>query len=230
MYIMQILVVEDDKRVSQFLEQALKAENYLVDVCRNLEELDAFCLQKKDDQPQVVLLDRMLGPHDGASRITSLKNIFPSCKILVLSAIDQASEKARVLDLGADDYLAKPFSLEELSARIRLLLRRQNPTEQVRDVYNLGNLVLDLKRQHVTVASKKVDLTKKEFQILSLLLENPGRVFNRFQLLDRVWDMDHLAETNVVEVTIKNLRRKLEEVLSSAKIQSKRQLGYWIEE
>jgi DNA-binding response OmpR family regulator len=227
---MQILVVEDDKRVSQFLEQALKAENYQVNLCRNLEELDTFCLQRNQEAPRLVILDRMLGNQDGASRISQIKKTFPQIKILVLSAIDQASEKARVLDMGADDYLAKPFSLEELSARMRLLLRRNVPSEESRDLYILSNLHLDLKRQQTTVNSKKIDLTKKEFQILSLLLESPGRIFNRFQLLDRVWDMDHLAETNVVEVTIKNLRRKLEEAGSLAVIQSKRQLGYWIEE
>jgi DNA-binding response OmpR family regulator len=228
---MQILVVEDDKRVSQFLDQALRAENYQVVVCRSLEELDSFCAQRNQDKPEVVILDRMLGSDDGATRIGALKRNFPETKILVLSAIDQASEKARVLDLGADDYIAKPFSLEELSARIRLLRRRQSQASGVgRDIYNMGNLVVDLKRQQVSVAGKKVDLTKKEFQVLSLLLEHPGRIYNRFQLLDRVWDMDHLAETNVVEVTIKNLRRKLEEAQSTAVIQSKRQLGYWIEE
>ncbi|MBP7844441.1 MAG: response regulator transcription factor [Proteobacteria bacterium] len=227
---MQILVVEDDKRVSQFLEQALKAENYQVNLCRNLEELDTFCLQRNQEAPRVVILDRMLGNQDGASRISLIKKTFPQIKILVLSAIDQASEKARVLDMGADDYLAKPFSLEELSARLRLLLRRNVPSDESRDLYILSNLHLDLKRQQTSVNSKKIDLTKKEFQILSLFLESPGRIFNRFQLLDRVWDMDHLAETNVVEVTIKNLRRKLEEAGSLAVIQSKRQLGYWIEE
>lgn len=227
---MQILVIEDDKRVSQFLEQALRAENYQVQLCRNLEELDAFCLQRDQEAPRVVILDRMLGNQDGASRISQIKKTFPQVKILVLSAIDQASEKARVLDMGADDYLAKPFSLEELSARLRLLLRRNLNSEESRDLYVLANLHLDLKRQQTSVNSKKIDLTKKEFQILSLFLESPGRIFNRFQLLDRVWDMDHLAETNVVEVTIKNLRRKLEEAGSLAVIQSKRQLGYWIEE
>jgi two-component system response regulator TctD len=173
----------------------------------------------------------MLGRDDGTELIPKLKTKYPDTGILILSSLDMPSEKAKILDAGADEYLAKPFSLEELTARLRLVARRGSSHNKGADhlVRSLGNLTLDLKTQTVMVGHIRLDLTKKELQLISLLIDHPGRVFNRFQILDRVWEIERITESNVVETTIKNLRKKLSEAASSAHIESKRNIGYWIE-
>lgn len=226
---MHILVIEDDRRLSSYLREALSREGHTVDICESIEDVDGH-MAVPNETPKVVILDRMLGTQDGALLIPKLKSRYPNTGILVLSSLDMPAEKAKVIDSGADDYVAKPFSLEELTARLRLASRRGNFQAQTDSVVRaLGNLSLDLKTQTITVGGQKVDLTRKEFQLLSLLMDSPGRVFNRIQILDRVWDIERLTESNVVETTIKNLRRKLQEAQSSAKVESKRNVGYWIE-
>lgn len=226
---MKLLIVEDDPRVAEYLEKSLRQENYSVTLCATISELDAV-LKMDPWDIDLVVLDRMLGRQDGADWIKALKSKTPAPGILVLSSLDMPSEKARILDLGADDYMAKPFSLEELTARLRLVHRRQS-ANAVDDatIKRLANLVVNLRTQQAQVGKAKMDLTKKEFQLLSLLLEHPGRVFNRFQILDRVWQIENTTESNVVESTIKNLRKKMDEVHCFAKIESKRNVGYWIE-
>ncbi|MBX7231641.1 MAG: response regulator transcription factor [Bdellovibrionales bacterium] len=226
---MHILVIEDDPRQSHYIRNSLSQEGYSIDVCSSLDEVHTYMVSL-NEAPQIIILDRMLGRNDGAILIPKLKEKYPDGKILVLSSLDMASEKARIIDLGADEYLGKPFALEELSARLRLILRRPQSSGSVEiTVRVVGNLVVDLKTQHVTVGSFKLDLTRKEFQLITLLMEHPGRVFNRFQILDRVWEVERMTESNVVETAIKNLRRKLEETHCTARIESKRNVGYWIE-
>lgn len=224
---MEILIVEDELKVSKFLEEALKSEGHTVHACRNYEEAETW-LQVEGSDPEVVILDRTLGDGDGIELIRPLKEKFPACKILVLSAIGIADEKAVALDRGADDYISKPFSLAELSARIRAISRRgstgAHPTQ-----LKLGNLTVDLRTQNVLTESGKVDCSKKEFQLLTTLATHPRRVFTKYQLLDRIWDTQADIESNIVEVTVKNLRRKLEAARSTAQILSKRNVGYWIE-
>ncbi len=228
---MQLLLIEDDLRLSEYLTQALGREGYRVEVCASLDEADAYFLSHSE-APAVVILDRMLGRQDGASLIPKIKNHFPLTGVLVLSSLDMPSEKARIIDSGADEYLSKPFSLEELTARLRLVVRRASQSASTSietGVRLLGNLSLDLKTQNAAVGSTKLDLTRKEFQVLSLLMDHPGRVFNRFQILDRVWEIERNIESNVVESTIKTLRRKLEKIQCTARIESKRNIGYWVE-
>lgn len=224
---MLLLLVEDDSRLSEYLCEALGREGYNVEVCRSVEETEAF--MATESIPGVVVLDRMLGRADGASLIPQLKAKYPQCGVLVLSSLDMASEKARLIDGGADEYVSKPFALEELTARLRLVVRRAKSETVEISVRAVGNLTINLKTQNGTVGNQKIDLTRKEFQILSLLMDQPGRVYNRFQILDRVWEMDRIVESNVVETAIKTLRRKLEEAGCSARIESKRNVGYWIE-
>lgn len=224
---MHLLLVEDDPRLSEYLREALGREGHTLDVCTTVEEVRTHLALQSAEPPAVVILDRMLGRFDGASVIPQLKARFPDAGILILSSLDMPSEKARLIDEGADEYVSKPFSLDELSARLRLVARR-SPTA-VSSVRALGNLSLDLKTQNAAVGPVKLDLTRKEFQLLSLLMDSPGRVYNRFQILDRVWEVERTTESNVVETAIKNLRRKLEEAKSNARIESKRNIGYWIE-
>jgi|GEM_PF-559916 len=228
---MHILVVEDDPRISEYLKESLSREGYTLDFCISISEVEAFMAVQRELSPQLVILDRMLGKFDGASLIGKIKFKWPQIGILVLSSLDMPSEKARIIDIGADEYLAKPFSLDELSARLRLIARRiaGNGAQCSSTVYAVGNLNVDLRSHNATVAGRKLDLTKKEFQLLCLLIESPGRVFNRFQILDRIWDIDRVTESNVVETTIKNIRRKMEDLNATARIESKRNIGYWIE-
>lgn len=225
---MKLLIVEDDLRVSEYLEQSLTRENYSVTVCKTVGELETY-LELKEADVELVILDRMLGREDGATTIKKIKTKFPEAGILILSSLDMASEKARILDMGADDYLAKPFSLDELSARLRLVQRRRGVPAENTTVRQLGDISVNLRTQQVIIKKQKIDLTKKEFQILTLLIEHPGRVYTRFQILDQVWQIESLGESNVVESTIKNLRKKLEEAESAVLIESKRNVGYWIE-
>ncbi len=224
---MLLLLVEDDPRLSEYLSEALNREGYTVEVCRSVDETKAF--MSTSAEPGIVVLDRMLGRSDGATLIPQLKAKYPQTGILVLSSLDMPSEKARLIDGGADEYVSKPFVLEELTARLRLVARRSHAEPTEVSVRAVGNLSINLKTQNAAVGAQKLDLTRKEFQILSLLMDQPGRVYNRFQILDRVWEMDRIVESNVVETAIKTLRRKLEEVQCTAKIESKRNVGYWIE-
>lgn len=226
---MHLLLVEDDPQLSQYMREALTREGYTLEVCASIDEVQTY-MSLSSEAPRVVILDRMLGRQDGATLIGRLKARYPEAGILVLSSLDMPSEKARIIDAGADEYISKPFSLDELTARLRLVQRRSaSSTKSETTLRVLGNLALDLKTQNASVGPHKLDLTRKEFQVLSLLLDSPGRVYNRFQILDRVWEIERLSESNVVETTIKNLRRKLEEAQANVRIESKRNMGYWIE-
>lgn len=224
---MEILVVEDEARVRKFLEDALRSEGHTIYACQSIEEAESW-MALKEYSPELVILDRMLQSDDGINLIRPLKQRYPECKILILSAIGIPEDKAQALDLGADDYLSKPFSLAELSARIRVLSRRGTPRTSTTHLI-LKNLTVDLKTQSARTDKAKLDLSKKEFQLLTTLASHPTRVFSKYQLLDRVWDQQADIESNIVEVTIKNLRRKLEAAGSQAEILSKRNVGYWIE-
>lgn len=227
---MHLLLIEDDPRLSQYMREALGREGYTLEICASIVEAETYMSTLESEPPRVVVLDRMLGRNDGATLIPKLKSKYPGVGILVLSSLDMPSEKARIIDAGADEYLSKPFSLDELAARLRLVIRRSGQPETAdASLRVLGNLVLDLKTQNAAVASEKLDLTRKEFQLLSLLMDSPGRVYNRFQILDRVWEIERMTESNVVETTIKNLRRKLEDTRATVRIESKRNMGYWIE-
>lgn len=224
---MEILLVEDERRVRKFLEDALKAEGHSIFSCESIEDVQTW-MTIQGNKPDIFILDRMLKDSDGITLIKPVKSKFPTCKIIVLSAIGLADEKAQALDLGADDYISKPFSLAELSARIRALSRRVTKNVLTSNLI-LKNLTIDLTNQSVHTDIAKIDLSKKEFQLLCTLANHPSRVFNKYQLLDKVWDQQADIESNIVEVTIKNLRKKLIAANCQAEICSKRNLGYWIE-
>ena len=229
---MAILVVEDEKRVRNFLQEALKREGYVVhsaDSCESaLEGVDAY-----GPELDVVILDRLLYRTDAVTLIAVIKKRCPSGAILVLSTLNSPNEKAAALDLGADDYLGKPFSFMELSARIRSLIRRKsqkkNSTEP-RSILHVKDLVVNFIEHKVSIGDKSLDLSHREYQVLWTLAEHPGRVFNKYQLLDLIWNTQFEVESNVVESTIKNVRKKLEQGGSRLEILSRRNVGYWIEE
>ena len=224
---MTIVVVEDEERVLSFLTEALRKEGHTVHPCATFQ-LATETVEGLAGAVDLVIMDRLLDRLDAISLIPIVRSACPNAKILVLSTINTPAQKAAALDLGADDYIGKPFQLIELSARIRSLGRRRQDVAS-KSVFQVGDLHLDTIEHKVSAAGKPVDLSNKEYQVLLTLMQHPGRVFNKFQLLDRVWDTQFDVESNVVEVTIKNLRRKLETSGSKTGILSRRNIGYWIE-
>lgn len=225
---MNVFLLEDEQKVSRFISESLKADGYQVQSVHALREARDW-IQDSKETFDLAVLDRMVDGRDAIELIAELKKNWKNCRVLVLSAINTPDEKASALDLGADDYLAKPFSYVELSARLRALGRRNQESFAKPTHLVVGNLSVDLLAHQALVAGRRLDLSQKEFQLLLCLIQRPGQVYNRFQLLDRVWDTQFDLESNVVEVTMKNLRRKLEGAKAAAVIQSKRHLGYWLE-
>lgn len=223
-----VLVLEDDVRVQRFLLEALKSEGYQVSHCSNISQLNDVIASRVENY-DLAIFDRMLGAHDSLSRLGDFKRAFPQCKVLMLSAIHHSEQKALALDQGADDYMSKPYSLVELSARLRVLARHATQVTPAPTVKQLGNLTLDLVSHEVHVETKRLDLANKEYKVLSCLAQRPGQVLSKYQLLDRVWDIQRDLESNVVENAILNLRKKLDAAGASLKLCSKRNVGYWVE-
>lgn len=225
---MTIIVVEDEERVLGFLTEALRKEGHTVHPCATYSEATET-ISGIATAAELVIMDRLLDRVDAIALIPLVREKCPSAKILVLSTINDPAQKAAALDLGADDYLGKPFQLIELSARIRSLARRSQDGQNAKSVFMVGDLKVNAVEHKVVSGGKAIDLSNKEYLVLLTLVQHPGRVYNKFQLLDRVWDTQLEIESNVVEVTIKNLRRKLESAGSTAEILSRRNIGYWIE-
>ncbi len=224
---MNILIIEDESKLKSFLDDAFKKEGHATNGCENVQDIEQI-LVSGSFLPEVIIMDRLLGNFDSSSMIQKLKNKFNDCKILVLSAINTSDEKARILDLGADDYMSKPFSLPELMARMRVLGRRTSSPYS--SMYaKAGDILIDVKSRVVTVNGKRLDVTHKEYLVLYTFLQEPGKVYNKIELMNIIWDVNTSVESNVVEVTIMNLRKKLEAAESSVKISSKRNIGYWVE-
>lgn len=224
---MNILIAEDDEKVASFLKENLVRDGYTIDTVTSMDELEEF-LEKHNYIPDLFILDRLLGNSDTKKLVKYIKNSFSESRILCLSALNSPQEKASILDEGADDYLGKPFSLVELQARVRSLLRRRETKKQ--DFYmNVGDLTIDLKTRSVSCAGHKVNLKNKEYSLLMMFAQNSGRVFSKYQLLDIIWETNLDVESNVLEVTVMNLRKHLVEAKSAVSIQSKRNVGYWLE-
>lgn len=225
---MSILIVEDEEKLRDYLKMTLETEGHQIVLAENFSQASEW--QEQTHIPlELVVMDRMLGDGDSIDLIKTWKKKHPQTSILMLSALSSAEEKGRVLDLGADDYLGKPFSTFELLARIRSLLRRKFGDSAPSQVKILGNTRVDLLSHRIFVGETPLDLSNKEYRVLTILCEKTQRVFSKFELFDRVWEASYDLESNVVEVTIKNLRRKLSTVNSDVKIISKRNIGYWVE-
>lgn len=224
---MNILLLEDDEEISKRLVITFESQGWAVKVVQSISELAAL-LRAKSFYPQVVVQDRMIAGTDSAQYVERIKTSFIDTKILVLSAIDTSNEKARLLDLGADDYVAKPYSTSELVARIKALGRRSTLVASSQ-LMTVGNLTLDMGLRRAEVSGDIVNLSQKEFQLLSLFAHHPGKVFPKEVLLEKVWDNKGDVESKVVEATVNNLRRKLESGKCSCGIKNVRNVGYWLE-
>lgn len=225
--IMVVAVIEDEISLSQFIQRHLLAESFSSYTISTKEDLEGLFGQQKLSDPDIIILDRLFENLDLATQISKFKATFPDAKIIVLSAIGTAKERARVLALGADDYLNKPFEIEELIARIQVLQRRVKGRAPAQNIIEGVTLKEDFK--DLEVRGKRLNLTKKEYLLASLFLNNPNKVFSRLKLLDTVWEIQADVESNVVEVTISHLRRKFESEGLSLKILSRRNIGYWLE-
>ena len=218
---MKILVVEDDRKVAGFIEQGLREEGYAVDVAGDGDQ--ATLLAHVNDY-DIILLDVVLPIKNGFQVAMELRREGRNTPILMLTSRDAAEDVVRGLDAGADDYLSKPFRFDELLARIRALHRRGG-AERL-DVLRYGPLTLDRLRHLVSVNDKRLDLTAREFQLLEYFLMHPEEVVRRTTLLEKVWDMHFDPESNVVDVHVGNLRRKLTDASGEQLLQTVRGVGF----
>jgi DNA-binding response OmpR family regulator len=222
---MRILVVEDDRKVAGFIEQGLREEGWAVDVAPDGEE--GLTLAHVYDY-DVILLDVVLPKKHGFQVAAELRREGRRTPILMLTSRDATEDVVRGLDAGADDYLAKPFRFDELLARIRALVRRGG-AERIEHLA-FGEIALDRLRHVVTVGGRPLDLTPKEFQLLEYFLLHPDEVVRRTTLLEKVWDMHFDPESNVVDVHVGNLRRKLTGAAGRQLIQTVRGVGFVLRE
>ncbi len=220
---MRILVVEDERKIANFIQKGLKEFGFAVEnVGRGDEALEIIL----DNPFDAVVLDIMLPGRDGLSVLRALRERSNAVPVLILTARGQISEKVEGLDLGADDYLPKPFAIEELAARLRALIRRQTGENLVR--YRTQDLTLDVATRIAQRGNRRIDLTGREFALLECLMRAPGRVFTRTQLCQHVWEYQFDAGTNLVEVYIQRLRRKVDYGEEAKLIQTVRGFGYRI--
>jgi len=220
---LRILVVEDERKITLFVQSGLKESGFAVDVVHDGDQALAVIL---DNHFDAVVLDIMLPGRDGLSILRALRQKSNAVPVLILTARGAISEKVEGLDLGADDYLAKPFSIDELAARLRALIRRKSGENLVR--YRLQDLSLDVATRVAQRGTRRIDLTSREFGLLECLMRAPGRVFSRTQLCQQVWEYHFDPESNLVDVYIQRLRRKIDDGESSKLIQTVRGTGYRI--
>jgi len=218
---MKVLIVEDDRKVAGFIEQGLKEEGYVVDIAPDGEEATMLAHVYDYD---VILLDVVLPKKNGFQVASELRREGRNTPILMLTSRDAVEDVVRGLDAGADDYLPKPFRFDELLARIRSLVRRGG-AERL-DVLRYGPLALDRLRHVAMVNDRAIDLTPKEFQLLEFFLLHPEEVVRRTTLLEKVWDMHFDPESNVVDVHVGNLRRKLKKAAGANLIATLRGVGF----
>ena len=221
---MQILVVEDEKRLAEALAQILIEKKYMVDIAYDGRDGLDYGLSGIYD---VIILDVMLPKMDGFAVANELRKNKIATPILMLTAKDQVADKVKGLDAGADDYMTKPFSPDELLARVRALTRRQG--EVVIDEVTFGDLKLNLSNCDLSCGAKSVHLNFKEFEIMKILMQNPGAVTTKDDLIVKVWGYDSNAVDNNVEVYISFLRKKIDFISSTAQISSLRKIGYRLE-
>lgn len=222
-----LLLVEDEVKLANSIGENLKTEGYFVDFCTRYEEILPR-LKEKADPPDVLVMDRLLFGRDSIDLLEKIRQDFPLLGILVLSAIGSATEKAAVIDRGADDYLAKPFAFMELSARVRALERRSKRSRTSSHI-SVGNLIMDWQNRTLAVGGRKVLLTNKEFLVLRLLANQPGRIYSKINILEIVWEVNAESESNVVEATVNSVRKKLREAGATLVIKNMRNVGYWVE-
>ena len=218
---MRILVVEDDRAVASFVKKGLESEQYAVDVTGDGEDAEKLSGEAEYD---LVILDLVLPKIDGLEVLKQIRSRKPSPPVLILSGRSRVEDRVKGLDLGADDYLTKPFSFSELSARVRALLRRSPSSIGI--VLRVGDLELDRAERLVRRAGRRIDLTPREFALLEYLMRNAGRSVTRAMIIEHVWNFSFDTMTNVVDVYINYLRKKVDQDFDRKLIRTVRNVGY----
>ncbi|MBS5925729.1 MAG: response regulator transcription factor [Clostridium sp.] len=222
----KVLIVDDEEHIVELLQFNLINAGYKVITANN--GLDAL-KKVKEHKPDLLLLDLMLPGMDGLDVCKEIKRNKETSKtsIIMLTAKSEELDKILGLELGADDYITKPFSIRELLARVKAVLRRSNSDEISEEIYELGRLKVDFERHEVLINNEKVELTLKEFELLEILIKNKGKILRRETLLDKVWGYEYIGETRTVDVHIRYLRKKIEDDDKNPKfIETIRGVGY----
>jgi two-component system copper resistance phosphate regulon response regulator CusR len=221
---MRILIVEDEKKTAAFLRKGLSEAGFIADVAENGADGLFNGLSLEYD---LIILDAMLPRRDGWSVLSELRQRGVSTPVMFLTARDSVGDRVKGLELGADDYLIKPYSFTELLARVRALLRRTG--ERHPDILQIADLRIDLLGHRAYRGSTRLDLAPKEFALLSLLARRKGEVLSRLVIAEQVWDMNFESDSNVVDVAVRRLRRKVDDPFSTKLIHTVRGMGYVLE-
>lgn len=222
----KILIVEDERQMADFITLELKHEGYEVDICYDGEQGYENAINKNYD---IILLDIMLPKINGMEVCRRLR-IKKETPIIMLTAKGDITDKVNGLDIGADDYLTKPFEIEELLARMRVILRRKSQAINQSKIIQVADLKLDLEKKQVTRNDKNIDLTKKEYELLEYLMKNNGIVISREKIIEAVWNYDFVGDTKIVDVFIRYLRSKIDDGYDKKLINTVRGFGYVIQE
>jgi len=223
----KILIVEDEQKLSRVLQLELQYESYETEIADNGKE--ALRLMQSGSW-DLVLLDIMIPELSGLEVLRRIRRTDEHTPIILLTARDQVHDKVSGLDLGANDYVTKPFQIEELLARIRAHLRTPVQTITETEVYQVGELSVDLHTREVIRSGKEIELTPREFDLLVYLMENKNIVLTRDQMMEQVWGFDYFGDTNVVDVYIRYLRQKIDKGFDVPYIQTVRGVGYTIKD
>lgn len=223
---MKILIVEDEPKTGEYIRQGLSEAGFVIELVQNGSDGLHRALQYEYD---LVILDVMLPGLDGWQVLQSIRKHGLQMPVLFLTARDQVEDRVKGLEMGADDYLVKPFSFAELLARVRTVLRRGRGSVDAK-ILNVADLELDLLRRRATRSGRRIDLTAKEFGLLELLMRRHGEVLPRSLIASQVWDMNFDSDTNVVEVAMRRLRSKVDDAFTQKLIHTVRGMGYVLEE